>query len=104
MRVLDSLPMVYWVDADKNNGLYRVKWYNPRLVRKGESPGFIISDTVTGFHMRDETSNRGLPREEYLVVRSCCGGSHHVNLRDLGKTAFFSKSEAEECMKKGRPK
>jgi hypothetical protein len=70
------------------------------LHRSKKGGGFIQNNlTVVGIHLKDTKGCRGVPRQEYLVVRSDpLNMSTHINLKEVGKTLFFSKEEAEQAL------
>ena len=69
------------------------------LHRYKDGNGFLQEVTVSGIHLRDTIGYRGIPRQEYLVVRGACNLSSHVKLKDIGKTIFFTKEEAEQALR-----
>ena len=69
------------------------------VVKDKKHGGFLQECFVAGIHLFDETNRRGLPREEYLVLRSaCCGFSNRVPLKKVGEAVFFDRAEAEKAM------
>lgn len=71
------------------------------LHRSKKGGEFIQNNlTVVGIHLKDTKGCRGVPRQEYLVVRSDpLNMSKHINLKEVGKTVFFTYEEAEKALK-----
>ena len=69
--------------------------------------GHALPLKVVGLHLRDEQSYRGMPRKEYMVVRSIyCGFgfSKHIDLDKIGKTVFLTKKSAEQALRERETK
>lgn len=60
--------------------------------KEGEFP-VVVESTVVGAHIKDETSYRGAPRKEYIVVRSN-GFSKRIRVDQIGKSVFFTREAA----------
>lgn len=91
---LDHLRKLVDADMDGRCIILPVKLGARIFVRykNGESP-VVVESIVVGAHIKDEKSYRGAPRKEYIVVRSN-GFSKHINVDQIGKTAFFTREKA----------
>lgn len=98
---LDHLRELIQADRDGRCMILPVKLGDRVFVRykEGKFP-VVVESTVVGAHVKDETSHRGAPRKEYIVVRSN-GFSKHINVDQLGKTAFFTREAALDDSKEG---
>lgn len=64
-----------------------------------ESKGFIVERNVVGFHFGELPDLRGHKRHEYFVVyHKDTNSIAHLNFKDIGKTVFFTKEEAEKAL------
>ena len=70
-----------------------------RVIRGKKGRGHIAPATVSGLHLGDTTRNRRYQKEyEYLVLRVDGGFCAHVNKKDIGKTVFLTREEAEKAL------
>ena len=70
------------------------------IIHRSKNGGSFIQEvSVSGIHLRDKIGYRNRPRAEYLVVRGNVNLSKHINLKEIGKTVFFTREEAEQALK-----
>lgn len=63
--------------------------------------GSFVEYKVVGFHLGDFSNMRRQKRNEYLIiyheVTDCIS---HLNLKELGESAFLTREEAEQTLKR----
>lgn len=62
---------------------------------------YIHSAKVVGFHLGKFPTLNGQKRKEYLVCYSSCY-LRHIDIAQIGKTAFFTREEAEKALAERR--
>lgn len=84
--------LLEWLPCKLGDTVYRV-------IRGKKGRGHIAPATVSGLHLGDTTRNRRYQKEyEYLVLRVDGGFCAHVNKKDIGKTVFLTREEAEKAL------
>ena len=77
------------------------KIFEAIFMKKGK--GFIVERNVVGFHFGELPDLRGHKRQEYFVVyHKDTNSIAHLNFKDIGKTVFFTKEEAEKALAEKR--
>lgn len=77
------------------------KVYEIVLTKKGN--GHINEHKVVGFHIGDFPKLRGQTRKQYLIGHcEVMNFIFHIDMKQLGKTVFLTKEEAEQKLKEMR--
>ena len=117
-RLIELLQSVPTIDHEGNRGVGNIADYlleNGVIVPpckvgdmvykclffKNHSSDCVVEHKVVGFHLGNFPDARGgQKRNEYFVVyHEPSNAISHINIRDLNKTVFLSKEDAEEALK-----
>ena len=73
-----------------------------QIVLLKDKTGFIVERKVVGFHMGDFPAIRGHKRSQYLIVHHDATNSiTHIDIKQIGKTVFLTREEAQAKLKEG---
>ena len=77
------------------------KVYQTIMLKDGT--GFIVERNVVGFHLGDFPKIRGCcERPQYLIVyHETSHAISHIDIKQIGKTVFLTREEAEAKLKGG---
>lgn len=65
-----------------------------------DGTGFCVERKVVGFHMGEFPKLRGQERQQYFIVfHEATNSISHMNFKEIGKTIFFTREEAEQALK-----
>ncbi len=73
-----------------------------QIVHLKDKTGFIVERKVVGFHIGEFPDIRGHKRGQYLIVHHDASNTlTHIDIKQIGKTVFLSREEAEKALKGG---
>ncbi len=71
-----------------------------KLIIFKDGKGYYVPQNVVGFHLGKFPHIRGQERKQYIIVyHEATNTISHIDIKQLGKTVFLTKEEAEQALR-----